>query len=361
MPSPAVPAPRTVPAPREPVPPGRQARTRDPYFDNVKFFAVVLVVLGHAWYSLTGSRLTQAAHLFVFTFHMPVFILLAGYFSRRFATTPSKVRRLVVGLGVPYLIFEAGYPAFAHVFHGDRFVWSPLSPYWVMWFLPALIVWRLSTPLWQQLRWPLPLAVVASVASGAMELPDQVAVRVLGFLPFFVVGLLVRDEHIARLRTPAARAVAVPVTIAAAATAVLATGRMSDEWLSYRADYGELHVSLLAGTAMRLATLACGLVMTAAFMALVPRRRMWFTDLGGRSMYVYLLHGFFIFGATYAGWYAMANELGVIGGFAVVSAMGVLLAVLLAGRPVQRAFGWLVEPRLEWAFRTRRPRAAATG
>lgn len=341
--------------------PSRPTDARDPHYDNVKFLAVVLVVLGHAWYSLDGGRLTAAAHLFVYTFHMPVFILIAGFFSRRFATTRSKVRRLVVGVGVPYLIFEAAYPLYVHVLHGDRFVWSPLSPYWVMWFLPALFVWRLSTPFWQQVRWPLVIALAASLASGAIQLPDQLATRVLGFLPFFVIGLLMRDEHVQWLRTRPARVGAVLVTVAAGATSVFMAPRMSDEWLSYRADYGDLGVSPYAGMILRVAMLACGLAMTGAFLALTPRRRMWFTDLGGRSMYVYLLHGFFIFGATYAGWYHGANRLGAIGGFAAVSVLGVLVAVALATRPVQRIFRWVVEPRLGWAFRAGRTGGSQAG
>jgi fucose 4-O-acetylase-like acetyltransferase len=324
---------------------------RDPYFDNVKFLAIVLVVLGHAWYSLAGGRLTAAAHLFVYTFHMPVFIVIAGFFSRRFATTRSKVRRLVLGLAVPYLIFEAAYPLYAHLLHGDRFIWSPLSPYWIMWFLPALFVWRLSTPLWQQLRRPLVVATAASLASGAMQLPDQVATRVLGFLPFFVVGLLMRDEHVQLLRTRRVRVAAVLVTIAAGATAVLAAPHMNDEWLSYRAGYDDLGVAPYVGIAIRVGTLLCGFAMTGAFLALTPRRRTWFTELGRRSMYIYLLHGFVIFGATFAGGYHWANRLGQVGGFTVVSVLGVLLAVALGTRPVQQVFRWVIEPRLDWAFR----------
>ena len=352
--------PQPAQAPAAPAAPGapaatgadaRAARVRDPYYDNVKFLAVMLVVLGHAWYALDGSRLTGAAHLFVYTFHLPAFILIAGFFSRRFATARSKVRRLVVGIGVPYLIFEAAYPLFAHVFNGNRFLWTPLSPYWITWFLLALFIWRLSTPLWQQLRWPLPVAVGISVVSGLMQLPDQAAYRVLGFLPFFVAGLLLRDEHIQWLRTRRVRMLAVLVTLAAGTTSLLVVRRMDNEWLSYRADYAELGVSALAGMAMRLGTLACGLAMVAAFLALTPRRRMWFTPLGGRSMYVYLLHGFFIFGATYAGWYGWAERLGTIGGFAVVSALALLLGLVLATRPVRWAFRWVIEPRLDWAFR----------
>jgi fucose 4-O-acetylase-like acetyltransferase len=357
----AIPHPRPPETPPEPAPAAPAApvspprsRGRDPYYDNVKFLAVVLVVLGHAWYSLGHTRLVDVSHVFVYTFHMPLFILIAGYFSRRFAGSRGKVRRLVVGLGVPYLVFEAAYPMFANVFHGDRFLWSPLSPYWMMWFLPALIVWRLSTPLWQQLRWPLPVAIVISVVSGAVDLSGEAGTRTLGFLPFFVVGLLLRDEHFRLLRTTTARVLAVLVTIAAAATSVLAEPYFDQEWFSYRGDYSELHASPLVGMAMRLGTLACGLAMTGAFLSLVPGRRMWFTDLGGRSMYVYLLHGFFIFGATFAGWYAWArHNLGMVEGFAVVTLLGVLLTVLLSTRPVQWATSWIIEPRGDWAFRSR--------
>jgi fucose 4-O-acetylase-like acetyltransferase len=330
------------------VPPAKQ---RDPYFDNVKFLAVVLVVLGHAWYPLAGNRMVDAAHLFVYSFHMPVFILIAGYFSRRFATTRGKVRRLVVGVGVPYLVFEAAYPLYASLLDGKRFVWSPLSPYAIMWFLLALMMWRLSTPLWQQLRWPLPVAVAISLAAGTIQLPDQVVIRTLEFLPFFVGGLLLREEHFRLLRSRPVRAAAVLVTAAAAVTAILAEPHLNPEWFNYRLSDKDFGVAPIVAVAMRFAVLLCGMAMTAAFLALVPRRRMWFTDLGTGSMYVYLLHGFVVFGATYAGWYDWADELGRIGGPAVVTALGVAVTLVLASGPVRSAFRWVVEPRLEWAFR----------
>jgi fucose 4-O-acetylase-like acetyltransferase len=330
---------------------GTPARTRDPYFDNVKFLAVVLVVLGHAWYALQGSRPADVAHLFVYTFHMPLFIVITGYFSRRFTTTRGKVRRLLLGVAVPYLIFEAAYPLFVSVMGGKRFVWSPLSPYYLMWFLLALFVWRLSTPLWQQLRWPLPIAVVISLVSGTIQLPDPVVTRTLGFLPFFVLGLLLTEEHFRLLRTRPARAAAVLIAVAAAVVAVVAEPHVNPEWVHYRYSDAQLGVSSLISPAIRLAVLICGLAMTAAFLALVPSRRTWFTELGSASMYVYLLHGFVVLGAVYAGWYTPLRDLGPVARFAVVSACGVALAVATATRPVRWLFGWAVEPRMQWVFR----------
>lgn len=332
-------------------PVGPPTRARDPYFDNVKYLAVVLVVLGHAWHPLTGSRLVDTAHLFVYAFHMPLFIVIAGYFSRRFATARGKVRRLVVGVGVPYLIFEAAYPLYTSMLGGNRFVWSPLSPYYVMWFLLALLVWRLSTPLWQQLRWPLPVAVALSLTSGAIQFPDPTVTRTLGFLPFFVVGLLLADKHVRLLRTRRVRVAAVFVTVAAMVTAILAEPHMNPEWVHYRWPDGEFGVSFLVAIVMRMVVLVWGLAMTGAFLALAPSRRMWFTDLGAASMYIYLLHGFVVLGVVYAGWYAWVQERGTVGGPAIVTLLGLVLTPVLASRPVRWVFRPVVEPRLDWVFR----------
>jgi fucose 4-O-acetylase-like acetyltransferase len=185
--------------------------------------------------------------------------------------------------------------------------------------------------------------------------PDQVVIRTLEFLPYFVAGLMLREEHFRLLRTRQARIGAVFVASAAAVTAVLAEPHLDPEFFNFRLSDAELGVPPLIAVAMRFAVLLCGMAMTAAFLALVPRRQTWFTDLGTGSMYVYLLHGFIVFGATYAGWYSGAKDLGWIGGPAVVTALGVLIALVLASRPVRWAFRWAVEPRLEWAFRRKVP------
>ncbi len=45
----------------------------------------------------------------VYTFHMPAFVIISGYFSRGFAGRPEQMRRLVSGVLVPYVVFEAAY------------------------------------------------------------------------------------------------------------------------------------------------------------------------------------------------------------------------------------------------------------
>lgn len=83
---------------------------RDPFFDNAKYLAIVLVAVGHAWEPvMEGSRATRALYMVVYAFHMPAFVMVSGYFSRTFAARPDQLRRLVGGVLVPYLVFETAY------------------------------------------------------------------------------------------------------------------------------------------------------------------------------------------------------------------------------------------------------------
>lgn len=55
---------------------------RDVYFDNLKFILILLVVIGHFMEPFNAERTTQAVYQFIYSFHMPLFIFAAGYFSK---------------------------------------------------------------------------------------------------------------------------------------------------------------------------------------------------------------------------------------------------------------------------------------
>ncbi|GHH79075.1 membrane protein [Streptomyces sulfonofaciens] len=343
--------------PRESVP------AREAFFDNAKFLAIVLVAVGHSWEPLqNGSRTVDAAYMAVYTFHMPAFIIVSGYFSRGFDARPGRLGRLVSGVAVPYVVFETGYALFERWAGDDPS--NPvtlLDPWFLTWFLPALFVWRLTTPLWRTLRAPMvPALALAALASMSPELGDDLDLqRVLQFLPFFVLGLLLRPEHLARLRGRRLRTAAPAVFAAALLVAYWAAPRMNYEWFYHDNSAQELGAPWWAGPAMTAGLLVCSLTLTACFLAWVPRRRTWFTGLGTGTMYGYLLHGFLVKGALYAGWYDHPWVHGPLGEVTVTLAAAVAVA-LLCTPPVRRVFRAVVEPKLTWAF-SRAARTPAAG
>jgi len=339
-------------------PSASRPRKRDPFFDNAKFLAILLVVAGHSIENLRDVRFAHAAYLFVYTFHMPVFIVITGYFSRNFTFSGGKARKLIINLGVPYIVFETAYSTYHWAVGHAKFEISLLDPYYLTWFLIALFMWRLSTPVWQQIRWPIGVAAVICVLSGMDQLPGELEMnRTLGLVPFYVLGLFLKPEHFELLKRRSARVLGVLTIVGGFAfTYLVADRHMATEWVYWRSGNPTLHVDNLTGTAIRLAMLAAATVLVAAFLTLVPRRHTWFTSLGSATLYAYLLHGFATKLADYLGWYD-PHILHTIPGVLAVAAGGAILATVLCTPPVRWAMHWALEPRMAWAFTAlRRPK-----
>ncbi|MBE1533792.1 acyltransferase family protein [Actinomadura algeriensis] len=341
-----------VPAPAGPPPAAaRPRKQRDPFFDNAKYFAIALVAIGHSIAYLQNVPLAKGLYLFIYMFHMPVFIVLTGYMSRNWTFSGGKARRLITVVGVPYVVFEVAYSLYDWVGTGrGRLEISLLEPYYLTWFLLALFMWRLSTPVWQQVRWPVALSLVISLLSYTGELGSTLSLhRVLGLLPFYVLGLTLRPEHFEVLKRPIARPIGAAVLLGGLGFAYLAMDRMNIDWIFWRHTHEELGVSNVTGTLMRVAMFGAAFVLVAAFLAVVPRGRHWFTGLGAATLYGYLLHGFLTRAMNFTdgwdiGW--INTEPGVL----AVVAIAAVVVTLLCTPPVVRVMRWALEPKMPWMF-----------
>ncbi|MFE0137812.1 acyltransferase family protein [Streptomyces sp. NPDC059037] len=333
---------------------GKPSKKRDAFFDNAKYLAIVLVAMGHAWEPLRGdSRAAAALYITVYTFHMPAFIVISGYFSRSFDASPNRIKRLVTGIAVPYVLFEVAYTFFKRWADDDpTHPISLLDPWYLTWFLGALFIWRLTTPLWKIVRWPLPIALaIAVLASVSPDIGDDLDLqRVLQFLPFFVLGLVLKPEHFSMVRRKEARLLALPVFAMALLFAYWAAERMNAAWFYRRDSAQELAAPGWAGGVMTLAMFGCSLVLVACFFAWVPGRKLWFTALGAGTLYGYLLHGFLAKGSRFGDWYDYEWLHQPLGEIAVTLVAGAVIT-LLCTPPVQSMFRFAMEPKMEWAFK----------
>ncbi|MGW1247210.1 acyltransferase family protein [Streptomyces sp. NPDC002535] len=332
-------------------PPGRE-----PYFDNAKLLAVVLVVCGHFWEPMiaqSGQRHLKAAYLLLYAFHMPAFILISGFFSRGFTAQPRQMRRLTTGMLIPFLLWGTLLTYFNSAFTGAEAKVQPLTPVWITWFLIALFLWRLSAPLWQTLRAPTVVATVIFFAAGAFTLGAQISItRFLQFLPFFVLGLTLRPSHLAWLRdTRWVKAAAVAAFTVAGVGAYWVAPGINPAWLYRSQSADQLHVSYTDWLIHAGAIYIAGLVLTAAFLALVPKRRAWYTALGAGTICAFLLHAFVQRAMFHTDTYDHAL-LHQVPGQIALTVGSVALALLLCTQPVQRLMRPLVEPRLSWLFRS---------
>ncbi|MGI5204914.1 acyltransferase family protein [Spirillospora sp. CA-108201] len=331
-------------------PGGAAPRGRDPHLDNAKFLAILLVAGGHGLSGLRDVPLAAALWNFIYLFHMPLFVMVSGYLSKRFTLTDDRSVRLVGSTLAPYLVFQCAYSLFAWGVDGRPFQFDVLDPYYLTWFLLALFVWRLLTPVWRRLRFPLATAVLVALLTYMSDISSTLDLyRILGLAPFYVLGLTLSPEVIQIVRRPWARITGAVLLAAAFAGAYLTQDRMNARWLNWDTANADLGVDELAGTLMRAGLLLAGTVLILAFLAVTPSRRTWYSDLGAATIYGYLLHGFLTRLFTFEGWHKLAWFDTIPGVLSVVLACFVLVTVLSTS-PVRRVTRWAVEPDMRPLF-----------
>lgn len=170
---------------------------RNLFFDSLKGVLIILVVFGHFLAYGLSSRLCLATYNFVYMFHMPLFIVISGYFSN-----PSSNRywRRTLGLLETYFVFQLLFMLLNQAPFSIR---SLLVPQFGLWYLLSLFYWRIILALF-----PLPIgglnpkvllcfAFLFGFIGGVLPVSKFMSIqRTFYFFPFFMAGFCVRNSKI---------------------------------------------------------------------------------------------------------------------------------------------------------------------
>lgn len=344
--------------------PGTTARkARDPWPDNARFIAAIVIVTMHFGDQVPGdSELLE--HIFFVTWpaRVPLYALLAGYFSDASPFTRRRAVSLVRNVLLVYLCFEMLATVHKWLL-GGRFAFDPGTPSLALWFLLSLFMWRALLPLLSTIRWIVPLSVgVALVAGFAPSIGAAGSMsRTLAYLPVFLLGWKLRQyglRHVLDRVWVRWASVGVLLVWTAAVVVVLNDSGLKRRWFSMVKPYAE---SNLLGDfqARALVLIGGGMLAALAVLALAPRARLpWITYLGTGSMYIYLIHPFLVRQAVDAGLLAQLDSrtdvLLMLAGTALVGS-------LLATPPVRRILRPIVQPTYTWLFVPERPASGTHG
>ena len=271
-------------------------------FDNIKTFLIILVVFGHILELIT-SRLGDMAYTFIYMFHMPMFVFCSGYFAK---FNPMKI---LTRLAVPYLIFQLVYTLFGMIILGNTgLVIQFTTPFWILWFLFALIVWMLLLPIIDALtdtKLRAAAVVAASFVLGILAgFEDTMGYymslqRIFYFLPFFVSGYCVKkwvdpDVFVQFFRMRRTRIVFGVLTAGIAAFVFLFNDMIYVRWLWAAFSYERLaHTGYTF--VIRILLYLAAIIISAAVISFIPLGKLFFSYVGERTLQVFLLHGFVVF------------------------------------------------------------------
>lgn len=138
---------------------------------------------------------------FIYTFHMPLFILLSGYLTK-IKETKTDFWKGLLNIGIPLIIFQIINIILLLVSHQHVGLKMLVVPYWTLWYLLSLVFWKimlqfspkslLSRPILY-----LSIAFVVSVVCGLMPMGRLLSIqRTFNFFPFFLYGYYMRQGNV---------------------------------------------------------------------------------------------------------------------------------------------------------------------
>ncbi|PLR76107.1 acyltransferase [Bacillus sp. V3-13] len=271
---------------------------RNYYFDNAKFILIFFVVFGHLLQSfIADNEIIHALYKAIYTFHMPAFILVSGFFAKGFYQK-GYLRKITKKLILPYLIFQLIYSVYYYYLYGQsQLTVDPLDPHWSLWFLVSLFFWNIMLLGFSKLKavTAISISLVIALAIGYIDfISNYLSLsRTFVFFPLFLLGYYLKKEHLSSLFNVKARSVAALAFVIVFAWFYL-NPDINYQWLLGSKPYGEMGAASLAAMGKRLGFYLLSLMMVFSFFAFVPKKQYFFTDLGKNTLYVYLLHGFFV-------------------------------------------------------------------
>ncbi len=164
-------------------------------FDNLKLLLITLVVYGHILEFVPAS---MDKYIFIYTFHMPCFMFVTGYFAK------FDKWNIILKLVYPYFLFQTLYNYFETIqMSNPGYQHTYVVPYWIMWYLLTVIFYYILIPLFDDDNNIRKILLFIGVLFLSVELAKDVymgyyfsSARTLYFMPFFLAGFYVRDSKI---------------------------------------------------------------------------------------------------------------------------------------------------------------------
>ena len=168
-----------------------ESTDRIQYFDGVKLFAMFLVLYGHCiQYLITKDVYHNEIWLFIYSFHMPLFMIVAGFFSRRSLSLSfneffvKKFKQLLL----PCVIWELVIIITRYAIDG-AVEWSVVIKN-DLWFLKSLFLCFLA--VWPAFHFKKKFLVVSWIIITLLFSQIVYNFRIIDMYPCFVLGIGLR-------------------------------------------------------------------------------------------------------------------------------------------------------------------------
>lgn len=343
------------------------SRGRIYYFDNLRFWLIMLVVVGHFINPLSNvNEFYKGLYMFIYTFHMPLFIFATGYFAKTVIDKNTGrfkfekiIHFLIFYLFVTLVIFLVNYYLRQNVTTYRFF--QPVNPGW---YLMAVIIWYSLIPVIKSIKpnYVIIASIVIALIVGYDPMVDNFLTlsRVICFFPFFMAGYYITQEPIEKMLNFGGVGVHIFAIVFMIAFFIFCVWDPVSYYsmrfiISPHYSYGEIRafgdMFWLMGPITRFLWYIGASFISVLFMIIVSRRHTFYSRLGQRTLQVFIWHAILVrlfdfFGLnklvyTIDTWYVVALPI----------AISIALTFVLAWKPLGAPFDLVLRRKFRFIFK----------
>lgn len=271
---------------------------REMKMDNIRFVLIFLVALGH-FCEFSANPVLKYATEFIYSFHMPVFVFVSGYFAK------FNAKRVVRTYLYSSIMMQILYHFFLKYYLGySGLVFQYSTPHYTLWYLFAMAVYTMIIPLIETERIGKKIATVFICFAIALLAGMDTGIgysfatgRIFAFLPFFVLGFYCRGMGITekltktKLQYKISCGAVIGVAVMALEIFIIKSPSIVFADMTFSYPYYQTAV----GWKARAILLIAGLLWVALFLIVTPNKKIpVVSNIGANTFPIYVLHGFVV-------------------------------------------------------------------
>ncbi|MBU3111445.1 acyltransferase family protein [Clostridium lacusfryxellense] len=270
------------------------------FWDNLKVLLIVLVVVGHSVDFYTAdSLIMRNIYMFIYTFHMPLFIFVSGYFSKTVVEGKHlSIEKVFSFLTLYFLMKLCFFIVTRYLLGNSETDFKFLVEAGVPWYLLAMSVWFCITYIIKGIK-PV-FVIIFSVIVGIMvgyykivSVKDLFSLsRILVFFPYFIIGYYFNQNQLIKILKCSWLKWISLISIIILIIIICLYGQdmyLFRGFLTGRNSFLTLKRPIFGG-AYRLMFYGLSIILSLAILYITPKGETFVTKFGTRTLQVYFIH-----------------------------------------------------------------------
>lgn len=185
---------------------GNNLQERIYKFDNIKFLSIILVVIGHVieepYVNDNMSTLLRSFFIFIYSFHMPLFVFISGLFQKRFnANNKLQINKIAFYVILGFLLKILN--ALSKMTNGAKFSINFFGGASIDWYMFAMSMFITTAYLLRKIHPAITLTISFTLGTfaGCFGFIDDTLYlsRYFVFLPIYLLGYYMTPELLIKI------------------------------------------------------------------------------------------------------------------------------------------------------------------